>query len=96
VVNVGGLDPGTFYVVQFYIAQRPGFGVNPVSVTVDGPNTPIGSFTPGSTGFVPVTSTAFGASRPNATLIFTGTSPGGDSGTAIDMITVVPVARVPQ
>ena len=100
-LNVSGLDPnlsgpypGVLYAVQFYIAQRPGYGINPVTVTIDG--TPIGTFTPASTSFTPVTSLLFTARAANGTITFSGTNSTGDTGTAIDMVTVVPVPRVPQ
>jgi len=34
--TVGGLTAGQEYTVSFYLEQRPGFGANPVTVTIDG------------------------------------------------------------
>lgn len=100
-LNVTGFDPntsgpyqGVLYAVQFSIAQRPGYGINPVTVAIDG--TPLGTFTPASTSFTSVTSLWFTASKPTGTITFSGTNSTGDTGTAIDMVTVVPVPRVPQ
>jgi hypothetical protein len=92
--NAAGPFPGVLYAVQFQIAQRPGFGVNPVTVWIDG--TQIGTYTPTSTSFTPVTSVPFTAQKTIGTISFTGNSTTGDTGTAIDMVTVVPVPRVPQ
>lgn len=100
-INVSGVDPnpsgpypGVLYAVQFFIAQRPGYGINPITVAIDG--TQIGTFTPSSTNFTPVTSLWFEPNRANFTLTFSGTNSTGDTGTAIDMVVVVPVPRVPQ
>jgi Protein of unknown function (DUF642) len=92
--NPSGLFPGVLYAVQFQIAQRPGYGINPVTVWIDG--TQIGTFTAPSTSFAPVTSLWFTPQKTTGTISFTGTNSTGDTGTAIDMVSVVPVPRVPQ
>jgi hypothetical protein len=34
--NVGGLNAGQAYTVTFFLEQRPGYGANPVTVSIDG------------------------------------------------------------
>lgn len=91
--QVSGLTPGALYSVRFFIAQRPGFGANPVTVAING--TSLGTFSPASSAFVPVSSLSFTANGTSGTLTFTGSDSWGDNTTAIDMVTVVPVPRVP-
>lgn len=83
---VTGLAPGSSYVVRFQIAIRPGFAANPITVAFNGVSR--GTFTPGSTVFTAVSSSAFTAAGATGTLTFTGASYSGDTSTGLDNVTV--------
>ncbi|HEX8240153.1 MAG TPA: RHS repeat domain-containing protein [Allosphingosinicella sp.] len=89
---VSGLTVGASYAVRFYIALRPGYAANPITVAFNGVT--LGTFTPGSTSFTAVTSAAFTAGAAAGTITFTGSSYAGDTATGLDNVTVV-VASAP-
>jgi hypothetical protein len=87
-LNLTGLTPGATYSVRFSLAQRPGYGANPVTVSVG--SSGLGTFTPASTSFAQVTTATFTAPAASATLTFTGAASAGDIDTAIDAVGLVP------
>ena len=89
-LGVSRLTPGTAYAVTFHIAQRPGYGANPITVAFNG--VALGTFTPNSTGFTAVTSAAFTAGASSGTLTFTGISYSGDTSRGLDNVTVATAA----
>jgi PEP-CTERM motif len=86
--TVGGLTVGQQYTVSFYLAQRPGdFGLNPVTVTIDGVTMTI---TPASTAWTEYTESFTYDGGPDVlTFSVTGTGEGNydnDTGLAdVDM-----------
>jgi YD repeat-containing protein len=90
-LSVTGLTPNLPYQVNFWIAQRPAYGANPITVTfAGGPS--LGTFTPASTSFTPVTSAAFTPSGTSGTVTFTGTVSAADITSRIDAVTVTPTS----
>lgn len=85
-LGVSGLTPGARYTASFYLAKRPGFPANPVTVAFNG--TALGTFTPGSTAFTVMTSQAFTAAADSGTLTFTGAAQSADTSTGLDHVTV--------
>ncbi len=85
-LQVKGLTPGSSYTARFWIAARPGYGANPVTVAYEG--VVLGTFTPGSAAFTAVTSAAFAASAETGRLSFTGSASAADLGTGLDRVTV--------
>lgn len=88
---VTGLVPGSRYAFRFHFAVRPNFGANPVTVALDGIS--LGTFTPTSTTFTPITSAAVVAAAGSGTLTFTGSASAADLGTGLDGVTVVAVGN---
>lgn len=87
---VTGLVAGQSYSVMFYLAARPGYGTNPVSVTFGGIN--LGTFTNATASFIGESTARFVASATSALLVFTGTNTtGSDNDSAIDAVSVVSV-----
>lgn len=85
-LNLSGLTSGASYNVNFWIAQRTG-QVNPVTVSVNG--AALGTYTPASNTFVPISMPAFVASSSTATLTFTSTGgSGGDVSAGLDSISI--------
>jgi hypothetical protein len=91
---VSGLTAGASYQARFYIAQRPNYGVATVTVSFNG--VAIGSFTPASTAFTQVTTGSFTAGASTGTLTFSASGGQGDSGTAIDAVTLAAAPTVPD
>lgn len=89
-LSVSGLGAGLSYKVSFYLASRPGYGVNPVIVSIDG--TSLGTFTPASSAFERVITANFVASGTGGTLRFAGSPVLPDSASAIDKVVVMPAA----
>lgn len=88
-MNVSGLTAGSAYTVRFWIAPRPAGGT-PVTVSFNG--TSLGpAFTPGQPGFLEVSTPAFTAPGATGTITF-ATNATTDLSTAIDAVTIVPVA----
>jgi hypothetical protein len=87
-LSVSGLTPGAGYKVRFWIASRPGYGTNPVTVAFNG--AALGTFQPVSAAFAAVTSAAFTASGASGTLTLTGSDSAADLGTGLDSVTIVP------
>jgi hypothetical protein len=56
-LNVTGLSLGGTYSFSFFEAQRPGYGINPFTVSFNG--TQIGSFTPTTPAWTQVTTQSF-------------------------------------
>jgi hypothetical protein len=86
--NVAGLTPGASYRISFSLAQRPGFGVNPVTVTAAGTN--LGTFTPPSSAFSRFTTPPFQANGGTITVSFTGATRTEDSASGLDLVSVGP------
>jgi YD repeat-containing protein len=85
---LSGLTPGSAYRASFFLAQRPGYGAETVTVSFDG--VAAGSFTTGSTAFTQVTTTSFTASAAIGTLTFSVPAGAGDVSAAIDSVALVP------
>jgi hypothetical protein len=81
---VSGLNPGTAYVVRFWIAPRLSTGGTPVTVSFNG--TTLGTFTPSAAAYV--ATTAFTAAAATGTLSF-ASSATTDLSTAIDAVAMV-------
>jgi PEP-CTERM motif len=82
-------------IISFYLAQRPGFNANPVTVSYNG--TTLGTFTPGSTAFVQFSVHVGAVAASSGVLAFTSTVPTtGDLDTAIDLVTSPNSSRVPE
>jgi hypothetical protein len=86
--TVTNLVRGGTYYLSFQAAQRPGYGLNPVTVKFNGVE--LGTFTPQSGSFSTFTTIAFQATGTTGTLEFTGTPSNGDAGTGIDAVSVKP------
>ena len=87
-LNVTGLTPGASYNVNFWMAQRTG-QLNPVAVSING--TALGTFTPASNAFAPISTPAFVATSSTETLTFSSTGgPGGDVSSGLDSISITP------
>ena len=84
--DLTGFTLGASYAVTFYIAGRPGYPADPVTVSLGG--TDLGTFTPAFTTFAKVTSSLLVATSTDMTLLFAGSSVGGDIGSAIDLVSV--------
>lgn len=91
-LSAAGLRTGASYSVRFHIAQRPGYGANPVTVAFAGAS--LGSFTPSSSAFTRVATATFTASASTGTLSFTGAAASGDTSSAIDKVEIVRTAIV--
>lgn len=87
-VTVSGLVSGGSYRVRFWIARRPNYGLNGVTVAADGNS--IGSIVPPSNAFTRYETAAFTATGSTAVISFTGTTASGDRASALDFITIVP------
>jgi hypothetical protein len=85
--SVAGLTAGSSYVISFQAAQRPGYGVNPITVKVNG--TALGTFSPGSAGFAQFTTAVFQPNGSSATVEFIGAASGADTATGVDKVTVM-------
>jgi hypothetical protein len=88
-LSVSGLTPGSSYNVNFWSAQRAG-QLNPVSVSIGG--VALGTYTPASASFAPVSTPAFVASAAGETLTFTTSGGPADVSSAIDAVTVTPAS----
>jgi len=88
-LTVAGLVPGTSYAATFYLAARPGYGANPITVSFNG--AALGTFTPGSTAWAASTSAAFTAAATTGNLTFTGIASATDISTGLDRVTVAQV-----
>jgi hypothetical protein len=84
--DVSGLVAGKSYDVSFYIADRPGFGVNPVTVSFGG--VALGTFTPASTSFSEVTSGSFVATASTGVITFSTGLNGGDADIGLDNVSI--------
>ena len=91
--SLSGFTAGQSYSVAFWIAGRPGYIANPVTVSLGGIS--LGTYTPGSTAFTQVTTTAIVAGAADLTLLFAGVGSGDDLDSAIDLVSVNP-ALVPE
>lgn len=85
--TIAGLTSGGSYRLSFFLAQRPGFGANPVVVRADGVS--LGTFTPASGGFAKITTPVFRASGPTATIDFSGNPSSTDAASGLDAVTIV-------
>ena len=85
-LQVTGLVPGLSYQASFRIAGRTGYLGMPV--TVKFADSPIGTFTPTSYGFVAATTAAFTAAASSGTLEFEGILTGDNRVSGIDLVTV--------
>ena len=83
---LSGFTLGQSYAVTFWIAGRPGFLFNPVTVSLGG--TDLGTYTPASSDFAEVTTSAMVAGGTNLTLLFSGAASSDDIGSAIDLVSV--------
>jgi hypothetical protein len=83
---VAGLTPGASYAASFWIAIRPGYLTNPVTVSFNG--APLGTFVPDTAAFAPRTSAAFTATASSGTLVFSGSDSSFDLNTGLDRVTV--------
>lgn len=81
-----GFTAGQSYSVTFWIADRPSYSADPVTVSLGGTN--LGTFTPTTTSFVQVTTSTLIASATSMTLVFTGAASSGDINSAIDLVSV--------
>lgn len=91
-ISLAGLTAGQAYVVAFSAASRPGFAVNPFTVSFG--DTTIGSFLTNSTVWNSFSTTEFTATASTGTLTFLGQSGvNGDHDVGIDAISV---AAVPE
>jgi hypothetical protein len=91
-LQVAGMSPGKAYSVRFFLASRPGYSGNPVTVSLNG--LPLGTFDPPTDRFTGATSVAFTAPASHATLTFTGHVGSVNLATGIDAVTVSPAAPV--
>jgi hypothetical protein len=82
---VSGLTPGAAYRASFFLAERPGYGAETVTVEFNG--NAAGSFTTATTAFVKVTTASFTASAVTGTLTFSVPA-SGNSAAAIDAVSV--------
>lgn len=87
-LSLSGLTAGTAYTSDFYLALRPNFAANPITVSFNG--TVLGTFTPTSNGWVHFTTPSFVPTGTTGTLTFTGGPSSGDIDTGIDNIQVTP------
>ena len=85
--SVSGFTVNSPYFLTFWLAQRPGYGVNPIDVVIGGID--LGTFAPASTNFQLFTTPTFTANAATMLLSFTGTAPiNGDYDTALDLVNV--------
>lgn len=84
--SLSGFTVGESYTVTFWIAGRPGYPADPVTVTLGG--TDLGTFAPSSTYFSQVTTSAVVAGSTDMTLLFAGAASASDIGSAIDLVSV--------
>jgi YD repeat-containing protein len=92
--TVSGLDVGNSYQLSFYLAARPGFAANPVTVAFDG--VVLGTFIPGSTSFTQFTTPVFQASASSGTITFTGAVSTPDIATGLDKVVLTPLGATVQ
>lgn len=99
-LNVTGLTVGQSYYFKFQSAQRPGFAVTPLQVSWQGAN--LGSYTPASASFQQFSSQGFTATSSSGQVTFAATPTSGETGQALDNVTIVagvpaaPAATVPN
>lgn len=91
-ISLSDLIAGSTYNASFYLAQRVGYGVNPIEVFFDGAS--LGVFAPSGASFEQFTSANFIATGATGTLSFLGTGPRTDSDTAIDAVSVTNLTPV--
>jgi hypothetical protein len=84
--SLSGFTVGQSYTTTFWIAERPGYSADPVTVTLGG--IALGTYTPSSSSFTEVTTSALVAEATDMTLMFAGAVSGGDIGSAIDLVSV--------
>jgi len=81
-------------VLSFFIAQRPGYTADPISVLYGSQS--LGTFTPGSTAFAQVTIN-FTPTAASGSLTFrSAATTNGDLDSAIDLVSFGTVATVPE
>ncbi|WP_375392804.1 PEPxxWA-CTERM sorting domain-containing protein [uncultured Sphingomonas sp.] len=93
-----GLTIGSSYAANFYLAARPGFAPDALTVSFGG--TGLGVFAPIDATLNPAfqqfTSGSFVATASSGTLLFLGApTTTGDNDTALDLVTLVPAAAAP-
>lgn len=80
--------------LTFFIAQRPGFSADPITVLYGAQN--LGTFTPASTAFA-LTTINFTPSASSGSLVFrSSATTNGDLDSAIDNVTLSTSAAVPE
>jgi hypothetical protein len=84
--TVTGFEIGDAYYIDYFTAERPGAFGGGVSVDVNLGGVDLGSYTPTTTAFTEVQTSAMTATATSMTLTFTGTGPGGgaDRSVALD------------
>lgn len=87
---VSGLTPGQFYRIRFYAANRPGFGLDPVTVSVAGVE--LGTFQPASARWEAFNTSAFEAESATAVIVFSVPMGAGDADIGLDEVSVAPAA----
>lgn len=92
-LDISGLTAGATYSVSFHLADRPGYGDNPVALFHG--NLLIGSFAAPSTAWTQFTSGPFTASGNSGMLTFAaGPNTGYDAGVGLDAVTVTQLSGV--
>jgi beta-glucanase (GH16 family)/fibronectin type 3 domain-containing protein len=81
------------YEISFDAAQRKGYGIDPISVSVDG--TVVTTITPGSTAWNSYTTPTFSLGAGNHVFAFTGATETSDSDSFIDVVKLVPAPTAP-
>jgi hypothetical protein len=97
--SVTGFVVGQFYSVDFYAAERTGtagtYPSQPLEVLLGGSS--LGIYTPPDFSFTHYTTTTMQATSTTMTLQFLGVNAtGGDSDTALDLVTINSVSGVPE
>jgi hypothetical protein len=89
--DITDFDPTALYTLSVYVTRRPGYGLNPIQITLTDDSNPalvldLGTVTPSdSASFELYTSATFQPTSSGMTLSFAGTA-GGDSDTALDLV----------
>lgn len=86
---VSGLTPGKSYRVNYWLAKRPYYIANSITVTFGSTN--LGAFSPTTDSFAQKTTATFVAGATTGTLTFTGTAHYSAGGSAIDKVEIVPI-----
>ena len=88
------LSPGATYQVTFAASHRPGYVLNPLTVTFD--STQIFAVTPTSDFWLDFTTASFVASAMTGVLTFTSAGGLGDTGSGIDLVRLTQVTELSE